>query len=472
MENNTFTAIILPACNKMRFIKEKVLCIIMGTLILFSSSCKVEVPGVKPEPDFSYSGLLVAGSSISFTNSTIGATTYSWNFGDNQTSVEANPVHTFNLPGTYTVQLTATGSGGTKSISKVLTIQPSSATCKIVVEVGSNIAIATTWKSCHIYHCANFVNINAVLTIEAGAIVKFDSQKGMIVMGSGNIIANGDAANPVIFTSSKDDNYYGTDNNGGDTNGDGAGSFPQKGDWSYISFGNSSGNSFNFCKIFYAGNGTTNYENGLNMGTGANNSLKNSVIAHTAGGVNQYFAALNMSWCPLSCVAQNNIFFDNGHPVIIGISTNFDNSNVFHNPANVAQTNLCNGIFVDVVHAQDQATLMTWLETEVAFVLGGWSSNSWSMDGAQGKKLALGNDVVIKFARYTTPGFSIFMPDGSTQLQNYNGPGVAFTAYTDDSLKGDTNGDGPSTGTFAYWEGIFTSGPVWFNWSNIYFDAH
>jgi hypothetical protein len=26
------------------------------------------------------------------------------------------------------------------------------------------------------------------------------------------------------------------------------------------------------------------------------------------------------------------------------------------------------------------------------------------------------------------------------QLQNFDGPGMAFTAYTDDSLKGDTNG--------------------------------
>jgi hypothetical protein len=325
---------------------------------------------------------------------------------------------------------------------------------KEVVEVGSSVDIASTWDSCHIYHCANFLGINAALTIEAGTIVKFDAFKGILVQGSGNLKVIGNTAHPVIFTSSKDDSY------GGDVNGDGNASSPQKGDWQSISFGTSSGNSIEGCQILYAGSGSAGLEQALNMGDGENNSIKNSVIAHTSGGVNQTFAALNMSWCPQSCTAKNNKFFDNGHPVLIGISTDFDDSNLFHNPENATQTNICNGIFVDVVHAHDQADLMTWSETEVAFVLGGWSGNSWSMDGGLGKKLVLGDNVVIKFARYTTPGFSLLMPDGDTQLQNFAGTGVAFTAYTDDSLKGDTNGDGVSVGTPGYWEGIFTSGPV------------
>jgi len=57
------------------------------------------------------------------------------------------------------------------------------------------------------------------------------------------------------------------------------------------------------------------------------------------------------------------------------------------------------------------------------------------------------------------------------QLQNFDGPGVAFTAYTDDSLKGDTNGDGASFRTAGYCEGICTTGIFWFNWGNIYFAA-
>jgi hypothetical protein len=357
------------------------------------------------------------------------------------------------------VKLTATGPGGTTSISKQVDI----VCTPQVVEVGSSINVATTWDRCHIYHCAYFLGVNAALTIEAGTIVKFDAQKGILVASPGKLIVNGNAGHPVIFTSIKDDSH------GGDNNGDGNATSPQKGDWQHITFGTSSGNSLNYCKILYAGSGTTDLEQALNMGDGANNTIRNSVIAHTAGGKNQSRAALNMSWCPQSCVAQNDTFYDNGHPVSIGISSDFDNSNVFHNPANPSQTNVCNGIFVDVVYAHDQATLMTWSATEVAFVLGGWSGNSWSMDGGLGKILVLGDNVVIKFARYTTPGFALYLPDGDMQLQNFDGTGVAFTAYTDDSRKGDTNGDGPSVGTAGYWEGIETSGPIWYSWPNIYF---
>ncbi len=345
---------------------------------------------------------------------------------------------------------------------------PASTGCtKTVVEVGASIDAETSWDSCHIYHCTNLTNINAALTIEAGVVVKFDAQKGLLV-NTGKLTVLGTSDHPVIFTSSKDDSY------GGDLNGDGSATTPQKGDWQFISFGTSSNNQLNYCKILYAGYASTGLEQALNMGDGDNNSLKNSVIAHTAGDAAETFAALNMAWCPISSVAQYNTFYDNGHPVTIGISTNFDNSNTFHNPSDASQTNICNGIFVDCVHAHDQASTMTWSETEVAFVLGGWTGNSWAFDISPDKVLVLGDSVVLKFATHNpTPGFSILIPSGDIQIQNHDGPGVFFTAYNDDSLKGDTNGDGPSTSHDGYWAGIYMAGPNWFAWPNIlYDDAH
>ena len=45
--------------------------------------------------------------SVTFTNSSSNATSYSWDFGDSTTSTEANPTHVFPEEGKYTVKLTA-----------------------------------------------------------------------------------------------------------------------------------------------------------------------------------------------------------------------------------------------------------------------------------------------------------------------------------------------------------------------------
>jgi PKD repeat protein len=49
-----------------------------------------------------------------FTNASTGDYADSlWAFGDGGTSAEADPVHTYTVPGSYTVTLTVSGLGGT-----------------------------------------------------------------------------------------------------------------------------------------------------------------------------------------------------------------------------------------------------------------------------------------------------------------------------------------------------------------------
>ena len=50
---------------------------------------------------------------------------YSWNFGDGETSTEAKPVHTYALSGTYTVTLVVKGEGGEATATKEVTIAAS-----------------------------------------------------------------------------------------------------------------------------------------------------------------------------------------------------------------------------------------------------------------------------------------------------------------------------------------------------------
>ncbi len=46
---------------------------------------------------------------ISFTNLSVKASQYKWNFGDGQSSSAVDPMHTYQMPGSYTVRLIATG---------------------------------------------------------------------------------------------------------------------------------------------------------------------------------------------------------------------------------------------------------------------------------------------------------------------------------------------------------------------------
>lgn len=48
----------------------------------------------------------------SFSNTSVGATSYQWNFGDGATSTQASPTHTYNAAGSYTVRLIATSAAG------------------------------------------------------------------------------------------------------------------------------------------------------------------------------------------------------------------------------------------------------------------------------------------------------------------------------------------------------------------------
>jgi len=90
------------------------------------SGCKkdseVQVP--LPVANFSFTGSGEnAPAVITFTNSSTNSSTYLWDFGDGtDMSNEKEPQHTYTTGGTFTVQLTATGEGGTNSITKTVNI--------------------------------------------------------------------------------------------------------------------------------------------------------------------------------------------------------------------------------------------------------------------------------------------------------------------------------------------------------------
>ncbi len=59
---------------------------------------------------------------IKLVNNSIGGTTYLWDFGDTQTSTEANPTHTYQMSGTYIILLTATNACGSQTKALQITV--------------------------------------------------------------------------------------------------------------------------------------------------------------------------------------------------------------------------------------------------------------------------------------------------------------------------------------------------------------
>ncbi len=65
----------------------------------------------------------VSMDTVWFSNASVNATSYQWDFGDGTTSTDANPVHVYAQDGTYVVALTATNECGSTTSTQTVVIQ-------------------------------------------------------------------------------------------------------------------------------------------------------------------------------------------------------------------------------------------------------------------------------------------------------------------------------------------------------------
>jgi hypothetical protein len=257
---------------------------------------------------------------------------------------------------------------------------------------GGSLLKSLTWNNPDIVYTLGAsvtVPTGMTLTISAGQVIKAFGGVGLTV--DGTLTAQGTAAAPVVFTSVRDDT------SAGDTNNDGANSAPGRGDWVGLIFNaDSTNNVLDRVQVQYAA--------GFGGVAG---------IADHGGSLNVTNSALN-----------NN----NGPPISADGSVQPTLSNL------TATGNSVNGL---VVPGGTLTANTTWAPIGLLRIPTG------TITIPQGITLTIAPGVIVK----PDLGGDFLVVNGTLKAEGTVAQPIIITSFSDDTAGGDTNNDGPSTGS-------------------------
>jgi hypothetical protein len=295
-----------------------------------------------------------------------------------------------------------------------------------VLVVGGSISANTTWSGT--IHVTGDVTVQpgVVLTLQPGAVIKFG--QGRYLLARGSLMADGDSASPITFTSVNDDSV------GVDVSGAGA-STPSRGEWNGVYFdGGSDASVLDEVVLKYAGS-DANW-GALNV-RGSSPMIEDALISEVAGrGVVISAGAPTMT--RVAVTNAGGVAFDAGLATggqFVALSASATGGNYFRLPGG------------DVAGGVGDNRVWNYGGLPLHLSAGVRVFNSASLTIAAGQIVKMNSTAISVF---NSSGAGRLIVEGTPQAP------VVFTSLFDDSAGGDSNGDGSATTPArGQWGGIF-----------------